>query len=405
MDTGVCGYRRLSDPCSVARVQIKRMSIDAPQSKTRAQIMRLRGLALVTAIPFQFIWFKPEVYYFMSRVLPSFYIFFALAGYELTASICARNQVSSLGAVVREVFGERMRRLLPALLTWLAVVNILAVLFNSSGSFGRDGVVAGDTLATLTVSYNIIKSQGINQEESDYWNVLGTYWHITFEEQYCFMCVLLLFYITSPSSRRRFFVIFTILSAIVLRALPFFCPPSAVGYYSAFSPLRNVTPFAVGSLVYVLQGGVVWQRLNALKRFEKQSLALFAMLGAYFYFYILPFDLNWFAMIPYWLMLFLFVMLITLPNDLFLRSRFTKGLFGYIGSRFYFLYLGHAIVIRFVEEVAFRISGTRTPAEGLAWPVACAYSFVAVSLLVLVSEGLHRLFSTRPSALETLKSS
>lgn len=110
------------------------MSASAPQSVPSEQVERLRGLALITAIPFQFIWFKPEVYYLMPRVLPSFYIFFALAGYEIAASVQSRDQASSFGQAVRGVFGKRMRRLLPALLTWLAVVNVAAIFFNTSGA-------------------------------------------------------------------------------------------------------------------------------------------------------------------------------------------------------------------------------------------------------------------------------
>lgn len=101
------------------------------------------------------------------------------------------------------------------MLFWLISVNMLAIFFNSSGSFGPTSVVAKDTLAISRLSYNFLKSFMFNQAITPYFSVLDTFWHIYMEDQYCLLIFFLFYFFKRKNSKGPILALLLLLSFIL----------------------------------------------------------------------------------------------------------------------------------------------------------------------------------------------
>ncbi len=94
-----------------------------PSSSYRPEIDGLRALAVVAVI----------ANHFHAELLPSGYlgvdIFFVISGYVITGSL-GRGRAGSLGELLRDFYTRRVKRLVPALLVFVAVTSVLICLFN-----------------------------------------------------------------------------------------------------------------------------------------------------------------------------------------------------------------------------------------------------------------------------------
>lgn len=352
------------------------------------EINRLRGLALIFAIPFQFIFFRPHVDFLILLPPAAFYLFFLFAGYQMTEYIYKMDSTFAVKDKIKTLTKYRVKRLVPVLLLWLIIANLCSYFFNSSGSFGPEHVVAKDSAAILAMSMNFLKSFAFNQEPSPYFNVLGTYWHLNFEEQYCLLCFILLLF--TKKNRLLFTAVLTLISAFILRDIPIEVAPEISGYFNAFSFHKNLTHFLLGSLGYVMYAeGYSKRFLNVATPLLKWS-GRFLIIGCLFYFIFFTASSSTMALTPFWLMEFVLILIISKGKVSFIPAGHLRAILDYIGSRFYELYLGHAIVLRFVEECSYRITGKLSNWQGLMFSHALLNSLLSLVLLIIVAEVIHR---------------
>jgi peptidoglycan/LPS O-acetylase OafA/YrhL len=368
------------------------------------QLVRLRGFGMAMLVLLQLMWLRPYVSRWLLDTGAAFQLFFLIAGYLVADQLLSRDEQRPS---FWRVYGERARRLVPPLLLWLGVANLCAHYWNSSGAFGRENTLLRDTAGVLSLSYNLLKSHGFNQEGTLYWNVLGTYWHVTFEEQYFILVAMLtLWLVRGHRARQILFLALSLIAALILMRIPFGGPPEKVKYFYRFSFLHNLTPFFLGTLAHL--AGARW--LSSLRLLQwvgahRWVTAFLALLAVYY-----PSLAIWamtsptgatdwsrwpnvapLLLLPYWLVLSLLIAVCASERSgVLFAASWSKRVFGYLGSRFYGIYLGHVIVIRFVEELSFRITGLRMVDGNLSLAHALTNTALALGLAVGLGEVVHR---------------
>jgi peptidoglycan/LPS O-acetylase OafA/YrhL len=182
----------------------------APEDRTsaseklgyRPEVDGLRALAVVAVI----------INHFNKELLPSGYlgvdIFFVISGYVITSSLATR-QSTSFGDLLLGFYTRRVKRLVPALVTCVAITSLLICLFNPNPELSlRTGIAALFGFSNLFLL----------QQSTDYFapstelNVFTQTWSLGVEEQFYFLFPFLFWFTgfgrrTLKGSRNLFWVL------------------------------------------------------------------------------------------------------------------------------------------------------------------------------------------------------
>jgi peptidoglycan/LPS O-acetylase OafA/YrhL len=173
----------------------------------RQDIDGLRAVAVVAVI----------VNHIIPSALPNGFlgvdIFFVISGFVITASLSRRGGGSvSFASFLADFYRRRIRRLVPALVVFVALTAILICLFDPEPR---------DSLATGAASLFGISNIQLWKSSSDYFagstqlNIFTHTWSLGVEEQYYFLYPLLFWFSgfgRKPSGRRNLLLILTTLS-------------------------------------------------------------------------------------------------------------------------------------------------------------------------------------------------
>lgn len=147
--------------------------------------------------------------------LPSGYlgvdIFFVISGFVITASLLTRPS-QSLGSMLSSFYSRRVKRLIPALVFFVAIISILICLVNPDPS---DSLRTG-LAALFGVSNLYLREQATNYfGASTQLNAFTHTWSLGIEEQFYLLFPLLFWYSFSKRSLRPIFKIFAIVAGLL----------------------------------------------------------------------------------------------------------------------------------------------------------------------------------------------
>lgn len=363
-------------------------------------VLRTRGLFLFIAIAFQFIFLGSTIRPLFGATPVGFFVFFLLAGYDIgrVANHLADAPLGT-GQKLSRLLRFRFLRIYPLMLIWFALGGALSLFFNSSGAFGLKFVLLKDAGAILLLIYNVLKSHAFNQDGTRYYSVLGTFWHIAYEEQ---VCLLLSAFVLSIGGRRRRFWA-TLIAIPAVAYLPRFYgsggDPVAARWLHCFGFTFNLVHFLIGFLISQADLDVRPRALAALRKVGTRPVAgaLFVLVALYFW--IVTAGANeWEScnasptiMTGFWLLETAFLALIATRSCLEFGVPFLDGAADFLGARFYGIYFGHNIVIRLVEEISYRLTGLRSLYEGIPLVPAVYLTLISIALMVALGDLFYRL--------------
>lgn len=348
------------------------------------KLYSLRGLCFILAILFQFIFFKDFSQFLITKPNPAFYFFFALGGFQYIYLMSKLSDNFTLSNTILFI-KSRIFKIFPALIIWLLIANLCSLYFNSSNAFNSIELTLEETFSILTFQYNIQKAFLMIEQGSEYFTMLGTYWHINFEEQvYLLLIVLMTFSKKLKISFKVLITIFTIMSIILFNYLPNFESKSIENYFLAFSPTINFIYFSIGGLIAVHYNffNKVFKKIHFL-------IPTIFLLLSFTFFWIFdssPIHMGLFIII----FAFTFSIFISSSKTFFDVKNIITNFCHYIGYRFYAIYLGHAISIRLIEEISFRLTDKKYYME-LPLLHALANSFFSIIFILILGEIVHRI--------------
>jgi peptidoglycan/LPS O-acetylase OafA/YrhL len=177
------GLTRFAPKMLPAHVQIT--STSRPnQSSYRPEIDGIRALAVIAVI----------INHFNKDLLPSGYlgvdIFFVISGFVITSSLAGRSSKNFLDFLVG-FYVRRIKRLVPALVTFVVITSISICLFNPS-----PGVSITTAIASLFGCSNLyLLNQSTNYfADATQLNVFTHTWSLGVEEQFYFLFPLLVWF-------------------------------------------------------------------------------------------------------------------------------------------------------------------------------------------------------------------
>jgi len=200
-------------------------------------------------------------------------VFFCLSGFLITTLLIRELDTGSID--VRAFYRRRVARLVPALLTVVAVTVVVLLIGRHDLSLGQVFAPAG---AALTYSTSLFDWSGHFFDTKDYFNYT---WTLSVEEQFYLVWpfVLLFGYRRNP----RVFAGLTVVFIAMSLALDLYLGLSRAIWFDAHEYLgtdTNALPILVGALLaIVVHNGWLTRTLHHLAPFALASLALLPVVG------------------------------------------------------------------------------------------------------------------------------
>lgn len=192
-------------------------------------------MVLVAHVPAMLRWHLPWWNPLLSYVAPGMGVdlFFCISGYIVTKSLVgfldSHKAKGTPWLAITSFWVRRAFRLLPSAWFWMAVVVVLSVTFNKTGTFSDLRTNLRAATAILTYTANFAQDKGMM-------GVMGHYWSLALEEQ--FYVVLPLFLLVTRSAWR-----WKIVFAVAMLHM-------YVGWYEPWNPIWRIISALYGVLVY-----------------------------------------------------------------------------------------------------------------------------------------------------------
>ncbi|MFN5118458.1 MAG: acyltransferase family protein [Cyanobacteriota bacterium] len=293
----------------------------------RPDIDGLRAIAVVAVI----------INHIVPSILPNGFlgvdIFFVISGFVITASLSGRSTRGALSfaSFLADFYRRRIRRLVPALVVFVALTAILICLVDPEPK---------DSLATGAASLFGVSNIQLWKSSSDYFagstqlNIFTHTWSLGVEEQYYFLYPLLFWFSGfgwKSSGRRNLLLILTVLSVASFVLFLLWSRTAPMDAY--FLTPARFWEMGAGCLLFLLVGKVSVPRVASL-------MAAFALLGMIALMF-LPFKLKGTIMVVLLTTVLIGCNRPATPVDKILTQPVMLG----IGKISYSLYLWHWVVI------------------------------------------------------------
>ena len=299
------------------------------QSSYRPEIDGLRAFAVVAVI----------INHFNKDILPCGYlgvdIFFVISGYVITSSLSERES-KDFGEFLSGFYERRIKRLVPALVVFVAVTSILICMFNPEPRLAlKTGITSLFGLSNL---YLFKQSTNYFAQSTELNSFIHT-WSLGVEEQFYFLFPVLVWFSgfgqqASKGARNLFFWI-GVLSIVSLISFIYLYQVKQPAAYFLMPP--RFWEMAVGCLIFI--GYLKRAGLETALEKVPPLLVMFAMVGVMF--------LSNTAAVPATIgIVFLSAVLIAcLKNGTAAYQFFTHKKVVFVGLTSYSLYLWHWGVI------------------------------------------------------------
>jgi peptidoglycan/LPS O-acetylase OafA/YrhL len=216
---------------------------ESPKSLYRPEIDGLRALAVIAVI----------VNHFNKDVLPSGYlgvdIFFVISGFVITSSLASRPS-KNLGDLLMGFYARRIKRLVPALVSFVAITSVLICLFNPRPNSSLEtGIAALFGLSNLS----LLKQSTNYFAASTELNVFAHTWSLGVEEQFYFLFPFLVWFTgfsrrTTQGSRNLFWVMVSLSVASLITFIYLYQTNQSAAYF--LMPTR-LWELSVGCLLFL----------------------------------------------------------------------------------------------------------------------------------------------------------
>jgi peptidoglycan/LPS O-acetylase OafA/YrhL len=230
-------------------------SISSSKMPYRSEIDGLRALAVVSVI----------INHFNKKILPSGYlgvdIFFTISGFVITASLTGRPD-QKFGDFMVGFYTKRIKRLMPALILYVAILSVIICLFNPSpGEHLQTGITALFGFSNLFLLSNSTDYFATSTELNPFTHT----WSLGVEEQFYFLFPLLVwvtgFHRLNAKSSDQLLGLFCVLSVASLIGFIYFYQADQSSAY--FLMPTRLWEMGMGCLLFV-----------GLKHFPKLSRVL-----------------------------------------------------------------------------------------------------------------------------------
>ncbi len=303
-------------------------------------------------------------------------LFFCVSGFVIASSLLKEAKGASFFDFAIPFWIKRVWRLWPAAMFWLFVAIVASKMFNTSGAFGlfkanvEDGIAAVMQVANFHFLNCWYYKQGLCGNEAIYWS-------LSLEEQFYFVFPFVLFFLPRKWLRPG-------LIAVIL--LQFFV------YRPIGAPLWLTRTDAIcyGVLIAVASRGSVKDKLYP-HFLESRVMAIAFSLALIFLLGVIPTNnVVWFDTGLLAVVCAILVFIASYDRRLILPVPFLEGIFGWIGSRSYAIYLTHLFAFWLTHEIFYR----RYPGVRFNDSFMLEFALVALCLIVVFSEASYRLIET-----------
>ena len=289
-------------------------------TKFRYDINALRGIAVLGVILFHF-----KIPYFNGG-FSGVDIFFVISGYLMTRIIM--NGIDKNTFSIAEFYGKRLKRIVPALLFLIATLTILGFFFYFPVDFMlNEKNAASSVLFVSNIFY--WKNSGYFDPSSET-NILLHTWSLSVEWQFYLIYPVILLLLAKLFKKRYHFIIFFIVSTILIMIFSFIFTKKAPTASFYLLPTRSWE---------MMFGGIAFFLEDIIKNVKIRRFAsLFGYAGLLACIFVLKTDMQWpgiFTIIP---VILTFIIIVANFNDL---SILKSNIVQFCGKVSYSLYLWH----------------------------------------------------------------
>ncbi|MFJ3051314.1 acyltransferase family protein [Pseudomonas nitroreducens] len=295
-------------------------------------------------------------------------VFFVISGYVIARGLLPKLPASSTWSrswpIIKAFWIRRFWRLIPSAWLWLAILMLLAWLFNESGAFGT---VSANLDATLAGLFNVANARFAVCFKHCEFSASFVYWSLSLEEQFYLLLPLLVF--LGRSALPCVLLALVLLQWVIPRdiwMMVFRTDALLLGVLLAMfgdslsrsaRPVRWLETRWVASAWLILVVGTLLYLGSPTRGEFSYEVGAAAVLSL---------SLVWIA---------------SWDKDLFFRSPGLRLVLLWLGSRSYAIYLIHVPVYLCIRELQYRLVGNGDTASSLYLAIALPIAWLLIGVL------------------------